>query len=244
MDYGLMAMQAPKDTHNLGQSMFSVKWTEHFEKHLPKAIVEAGSCCNQSNTYGTKLRELAAVYLLGSAQLFQQENQVLRTMGTILEGSTHRMDVPENQSLSTKYLATLDRLVFNVFRCHYGAWESTHKCPPLIPNQAKAFDKLKVAMDREESKDKLIKLYDAICFSLFSHHQHNHESGEALGTYYSLVTCFLAVDSMRESGGFERASAITQKIAHLEFANRATMIQKMKNIQKEHIGGTGMSIFE
>jgi hypothetical protein len=79
----------------------------------------------------------------------------------------------------------------------------------------------------------LLNYFQAACFSLFAHHQHQYETTQDLDQFFSPVICFLVLSSVREKGGFKLPSVITQYIAHIMFSIRETVFNEIKNKSKQ-----------
>jgi hypothetical protein len=114
-----------------------------------------------------------------------------------------------------------------------------YRYPLLDKAQLAPLEELRQGLVDEIDMDQLVDLFQATCFVLFSHHQHEHETSKHLDQFFSPVICFLVIYSVMESGGFKKASNITQIAAHVMFSIRGTMLLAIK--QKSLSDGVGVT---
>ena len=138
----------------------------------------------------------------------------------------HRFDSVQESTVK-KYALTLHRLVFGILRQLDPSYAHKYRYPALDPAQLIHLQALKQGLESGQSIDTLLPLFQAACFSLFGHHQHMYDSSRSLDQFFSPVICFLVVSSVREKGGFQLPSVITQYIAHIMFAVRAVMLNEI-----------------
>lgn len=120
------------------------------------------------------------------------------------------------------------------------AYPHIYRYPLLHETQMIPFQLLKVALEEKKPMLDLVDHYQSACFSLFAHHQHKYETSRELDQFFSPVICFLVLSSVRESGGFQLHSVITQIIAHVMFSARATIFKEIKKKSLED----GISLHE
>lgn len=146
----------------------------------------------------------------------------------------HRYDSVSEKTVK-KYAHTLHRLVYGVLRQIDPNYSHKYRYPPLHETQLIPIRDLKARLEAECSMGELIACYQKACFSLFAHHQHKFETSRDLDQFFSPVICFLLLSSVKDTGGFKLPSVITQYIAHIMFAIRATMFSEVRrkaNIEK------------
>ena len=100
--------------------------------------------------------------------------------------------------------------------------------PPLHATQLSTLEALRAALAREAAMTELIPFFQAACYTLFAHHQHKYDTSQRLNQFFSPVICFLVLSSVREKGGFQLPSVITQYIAHIMFSIRAVIFFELR----------------
>jgi len=127
-----------------------------------------------------------------------------------------------------RYAATLHRFIFGLLRQLDESYYHKYRYPSLHESQVIRLQVLKTALVDHTSMSDLVLLFQAACFSLFAHHQHEYETSRDLDQFFSPVICFLVLSSVQEKGGFRLPSVITQTIAHIMFAIRSTVFWEIK----------------
>jgi len=79
----------------------------------------------------------------------------------------------------------------------------------------------------------LLAHYQEACLTLFAHHQHRYDTSQDLDQFFSPVICFLVLLSVREKGGFQFPSVITQYITHIMFAIWSVFFFEIRKAAKE-----------
>jgi hypothetical protein len=128
-----------------------------------------------------------------------------------------------------KYALTLHRLIFGVLRQLDPSYSHKYRYPSLHSTQLVSLQALRTALDAEIPIADLIPLFQAACYTLFAHHQHQYETSKRLNQFFSPVICFLVLWSVRENGDFKLHSVITQCIAHIMFSIRGVMFNGIVN---------------
>ena len=237
-DYSQMNIKGAEDEMNTSSFFYTQRWLRFLDGYKPEEIREVYQMTATDAPFGDKLRAVGEAFLLRSNEDIEKHNTfgLLNLIGQTTErGTVHRFDSVTKKTVQ-KYALTLHRLIFGVLRQLDPSYAHKYRYPPLDPTQIVPLKALLDALDDEHDIEELVELYQAACFSLFAHHQHKYATSRDLDQFFSPVICFLVASSVREQGGFELASVITQRIAHISFAIRAVMFHEIvKKSKKDSI---------
>jgi len=234
-DYSRMNIKGAEDEMNTSSFFYTQRWLRFLDGYTPEDMREVCQTTAIDAPFGDRLREVGEVFLLRLNEQIQNYNTfgLLNLIGQTTERETlHRFD-PVSDKTVKRYALTLHRLIFGVLRQLDHSYAHKYRYPALDETQLVPLHALRKALDDEPSMEPLLDLYQAACFSLFAHHQHEHATSRDLDQFFSPVICYLVASSVREKGGFELASVITQRIAHISFAIRGTMFHEIVKKSKE-----------
>lgn len=152
--------------------------------------------------------------------------------------SIHKFNSITTQSIA-RYANTLCRLLFSVLRSISATWNKSVRYPKLSESQRIKFQTL--SKELSGGSDKAIDAaFHEACYAVFAHERQPDKSMKSNWKFFSPVNSFAVYASVRQDGSFEKASRITQTLAMLMYAARATMLFESKKISDERV----ISIFE
>jgi hypothetical protein len=244
-DYSTMQIQGAENEMNTSSFFFTQRWIAHLKDYSPADVKEVMKDLVRDAPYGERLRQVGEDFLIRVNDEIKNYNSfgILKLMGQTTEyvfflfcfvlvlivslflfrrETLHRFD-PVTKKTVKKYALTLHRLVYGVLRQIDPSYSHRYRYPALHHSQLVPLHDLREALDNGTSEADLQSLYQAACLSLFAHHQHLFDTSQNLDQFFSPVICFLLVSSLREQGGFQLHSVITQYIAHIMFCIRAVM---------------------
>lgn len=239
--YSKMEIKGAEDEMNTSSFFHKERWLNHLEGYSPEDVVEVCIDTDPKAPFGERLRKVSYEFLVKSNTEITNHTSfgLPRLIGQTTDRETlHRFDSVRDDSLE-KYSLTLHRLVFGVLRQMDPLCTHKYRYPPLDEAQNASLEALRRGLVDEIGMDQLVDLFQAACFTLFSHHQHEHETSKHLNQFFSPVICFLVVHSVMDGGGFRKASNITQIAAHIMFSIRGTMMLRIK--EKALTDGIGLT---
>ena len=153
--------------------------------------------------------------------------------------SFHKFSSITTQSIA-QYANTLYRLLFSVFWSIDNSWNPSVHYPTLTPLQRDKFVNLLNALQDGQEDEVIDAAFHKACYALFAHERQPDWATNINKKFFSPINSFVVYASVGTDGSFDQASRMTQTLAMLMYAIRATMLIQSVRISDDNV----ISIFE
>ncbi|KAF8956790.1 hypothetical protein BDZ97DRAFT_1925160 [Flammula alnicola] len=233
VDYSKNRIRGPEDDLNLSQFYYHEGWIQVVDSYSPAAIIEACRNSTEDDQYGQELKDASRRYLTSIQAVIRDHttNGLPRTIAQLIPDQTsNNVFNAIGEAAINKYSLTLHRLIFNIIRQLFGPWESLVKYPTLAPVQQEAFRELINCLQEKKPATAIDACFHQVCLAIFGHEKHVYETSRKLDKFFSPVNTYVVYRSVKPAGNFDKASNITQTIAHLTYSIRATYLKEIATI--------------